>query len=76
MKWDDLHDDAFDLSGSATRWGINFSSNIKFGSATTLRLQLVFGEGIQNYMNDAPVDVGIVRSPGDATGRSRARRFR
>ena len=63
MEWDDLNDDAFDLSGSATRWGINLSSNVKFGDATTLRLQFVFGEGIQNYMNDAPVDVGIVRGP-------------
>jgi DcaP outer membrane protein len=61
MEWDDLNDDAFDLSGSATRWGVNLSSNVKLGDATTVRLQFVFGEGIQNYMNDAPVDVGIVR---------------
>ncbi len=67
MKWDDQLDDAFDLSGSATRWGVNFSSNVKLGSATTIRLQWVTGEGIQNYMNDAPVDVGIVRNPGNAT---------
>ena len=60
MKWDDVLDDALDLSGSAVGWGINLSSNIKFGS-DTLRLQGVFGEGIQNYMNDSPVDVGIVR---------------
>jgi hypothetical protein len=59
LKWDDMLDDQFDLSGSATRWGINVSSNVKFGSKDTLRLQYVFGEGIQNYMNDAPVDVGI-----------------
>ena len=37
MKWDDVLDDEFDLSGSATRWGLNFSSNIKLGSRTTLR---------------------------------------
>jgi hypothetical protein len=66
MKWDDLLDDQFDLSGSATRWGVNFSSNVKLGGSTTLRAQLVYGEGIQNYMNDAPVDVGIVRQPGNA----------
>jgi hypothetical protein len=66
MKWDDLLDDQFELSGSATRWGLNFSSNLKLGSATTLRAQVVYGEGIQNYMNDAPVDVGIVRNPGNA----------
>jgi hypothetical protein len=65
MKWDDLNDDAFDLSGSAVGWGINLSSNVKFGSSDTLRLQGVFGEGIQNYMNDSPVDVAAVRNPGN-----------
>ena len=31
IKWDDVLDDQFDLSGSATGWGINLSSNLKFG---------------------------------------------
>ena len=66
MNWDDVLADQFDLSGSATRWGINLSSNVKLGSKTTLRLQYAYGEGIQNYMNDAPVDVGIVSNPGNA----------
>ncbi|MCM3880950.1 MAG: porin, partial [Vicinamibacterales bacterium] len=65
MNWDDVLVDQFDLSGSATRWGLNFSSNVKLGSSTTLRGQLVYGEGIQNYMNDSPVDVGIVSNPGN-----------
>ena len=65
MKWDDVLDDQFDLSGSAVGWGINVSSNIKFGSSDTLRLQVVYGEGIQNYMNDSPVDVGVARNPGN-----------
>jgi DcaP outer membrane protein len=65
MKWDDLLADQYELSGSATRWGLNFSSNVKLGASTTLRAQVVYGEGIQNYMNDAPVDVGIVRNPGN-----------
>ena len=60
LKWDDLNDDQLDLSGSATRWGLNVSSNLKIGDSTTLRMQFAYGEGIQNYMNDAPVDVGIV----------------
>jgi hypothetical protein len=47
------------LSGSAFGWGINASSNLKLGENTTGRLQLVYGHGIQNYMNDAPVDIGI-----------------
>jgi hypothetical protein len=59
MKWDDANDDQFDLSGSATGWGLNFSSNLNAGKNDVVRLQLVYGEGIQNYMNDAPVDVGI-----------------
>ncbi len=29
MKWDDLNDDQFDLSGDATGWGINLSTNLK-----------------------------------------------
>ena len=31
MKWDDVLDDQFDLSGDATGWGINLSSNLKAG---------------------------------------------
>jgi len=49
---------AFDLSGDATGWGFSLSSNIKINK-DVLRLQGVYGEGIQNYMNDAPVDIGI-----------------
>jgi hypothetical protein len=60
IKWDDVLADQFDLSGDATGWGLNFSSNVKASPSDTVRLQVVFGEGIQNYMNDAPVDIGIV----------------
>ena len=60
IKWDDSLDDAFDLSGDATGWGINLSSNLKASKSDVIRLQFVFGEGIQNYMNDSPVDIGIV----------------
>jgi hypothetical protein len=64
INWDDTLADQFDLSGHATGWGINLSSNIKVAK-DVLRLQYVFGEGIQNYMNDSPVDVGIKRNPGN-----------
>ena len=47
------------LGGSAFGWGINASSNLKFGEKTTGRLSLVYGHGIQNYMNDAPIDIGV-----------------
>jgi len=62
MKWDDLNGDDFDLSGSETGWGVNLTSNLKATKADVVRLQFAFGEGIQNYMNDAPVDVGIVNN--------------
>jgi len=59
MKWDDLNDDAVDLSGDATGWGINVSSNLKLAKKHVARVSVAFGEGVQNYWNDAPVDVGI-----------------
>jgi len=60
MKWDDMNDDEFDLTGDATGWGINLSTNLKFGERKhVFRGQVAFGEGVQNYWNDAPVDVGI-----------------
>ena len=65
IEWDDVLDDDFELSGDAWGWGINLSSNLKPSDGDTIRLQFVFGEGIQNYMNDSPVDVGIVANPGN-----------
>jgi hypothetical protein len=64
MKWDDTLNDGLALSGSGTGWGVNLSSNIKLGSEhqNVLRLQGVYGEGVENYMNDAPADVGASRA--------------
>jgi hypothetical protein len=60
IQWDDLNaTPTSDFSGSATGWGFSLSSNIKAGKNDVFRLQGVYGEGIQNYMNDAPVDIGI-----------------
>jgi hypothetical protein len=57
MEWTDRLDDGDDLSGDAVGWGVNLSSNVKLGRST-LRVAAVYGEGVQNYMNDAPEDVG------------------
>jgi hypothetical protein len=68
INWDDLDTtDGTDLSGSAAGWGFNVSSNIRTGERGTLRLQGVYGEGIQNYMNDATVDLAAVANPQDAS---------
>jgi hypothetical protein len=66
MAWDDTLNDQFELSGDATGWGLNLSSNLKSKNGkSTVRLQYMFGEGVENYMNDAPVDVGIKANPGN-----------
>jgi hypothetical protein len=59
ISWEDLNDDQVDLSDNVMGWGLNLSSNINITKKTVGRFQVVYGEGIQNYMNDAPVDVGI-----------------
>jgi hypothetical protein len=64
IKWEDQGTDAFDLSGDAWAWGLNLSSNLKVGQRSTARLSALYGEGIENYMNDAPADVGIESNPG------------
>jgi hypothetical protein len=66
MEWEDVvpGPGPLDLSGDELGWGVNLSSNLKLGSHV-LRLQVVYGEGIQNYMNDAPADVGIRTNLGD-----------
>ena len=65
LNWDDMLDDQYDLSGGTTGWGLNFSSNLKPTPRDVIRLQLMYGEGVENYMNDSPVDIGIVRNPGN-----------
>ena len=59
MEWEDQNTTAPDLSGDALGWGVNLSTNIKIGKKVTFRGSALYGEGVQNYMNDAPVDVGI-----------------
>lgn len=68
IKWRDVSDTAsFQLNGSAVRWGGTLSSNINIGKKAVLRLQGVVGEGMENYMNDAPIDIGVQYNPGDST---------
>jgi len=59
INWDDTLDDALDLSGDATGWGLNVSSSLKAGKNDVIRAQFTFGEGIENEMNDSPIDIGI-----------------
>ncbi len=59
IKWDDNNPDQFDLSGSATGWGFNLSTNLNVTPNDVVRASVLYGEGIENYMNDAPIDIGV-----------------
>jgi hypothetical protein len=66
LAWDDLlPNDRFDLNGHVWGWGFSLSSNVKRGDSDVLRLQAVYGDGIENYFNDAPIDVGAQSNPGN-----------
>jgi DcaP outer membrane protein len=66
IRWDQVPADTFDLSGHANGWGVNLSGVVKLNEKKdALRLQAVYGEGIQNYFNDAPTDIGVVNQLGN-----------
>jgi len=59
LAYDDtLPNDAFDLSGHVWGWGVSLSSNVNLGKSI-VHFQVVEGAGVENYFNDAPVDVAV-----------------
>ena len=62
ISWVDTVDDEFDLGGSATGAGVSLTSKLNAGKKDAVKLSFVYGTGIENYMNDAPVDVGVART--------------
>ena len=74
IEWKDLGPHPPDITDGVWGWGVNLSSNIKTTKDDVLRLQGVYGRGVENYMNDAPADVGTVPNPGNpnrpVTGRA------
>jgi hypothetical protein len=65
ISWVDTVPDAVNLSGSAFGWGLNLTSNLKFSKKDTGRFAFIYGDAIQNYLNDAPIDIGVASNPGD-----------
>jgi DcaP outer membrane protein len=59
IAWVDTNGALPNLSGSAIGWGVNLTSNVYFTKKDVGRFEVVYGEGIENYMNDAPVDIGV-----------------
>ena len=67
IKWVDTVNDPINLTGSAIGWGLTFSSKLNFTPKTVGKFSFTHGKGIENYMNDAPVDIGSQINPGNAT---------
>jgi DcaP outer membrane protein len=60
ISWVDLDKTpTLNLYGTVFGWGINTSGNLKFDKMDTGRFQVIYGHGVENYMNDAPIDVGV-----------------
>jgi hypothetical protein len=59
IQWEDMDNTSPDLSGSVLGWGLNLSTNWKFSSNDVLRASFLYGAGVENYMNDATIDLVI-----------------
>ena len=65
IYWDDLAErDTFDFSGRALGWGFSLSSNVKTTKTDKLKLQILYGEAIEDYL-EAPFDIGPRFNPGN-----------
>jgi hypothetical protein len=67
VAWEDNVADSLELDGNVTGWGVNVSSNVNVASRDVIKLQVAYGEAIENYMNDAPADIGVEANPGNST---------
>jgi hypothetical protein len=66
IGWKDLNTSGiYDISGNVVGWGLHLSTVINLTKNDVFRGSFVYGEGVENYMNDAPVDVGVVNNPGN-----------
>jgi hypothetical protein len=59
MAWVDEGTGPTNLSGSAIGAGVNVSSNLNITKNDVGKFSVLYGHGVENYMNDAPVDIGV-----------------
>jgi len=59
IEWEDMNDDQYNFSGNAVGWGLNLTSKINMTKSLVGKFGFVLGSGIENYMNDGPIDIGI-----------------
>jgi hypothetical protein len=66
IGWKDVNTSGiYDISGNVVGWGLHLSTVINLTKKDVFRGSFVYGEGVENYMNDAPVDVGVVANAGN-----------
>jgi outer membrane DcaP-like protein len=65
IQWEDNNPAPPDLAGGVTGWGAQLSTNLKPNDDNVVRLAVLHGEGVENYLNDAPVDVATKPSAND-----------
>lgn len=64
ITWvDNNNTPGFNIGDTVLGWGINTTTNLKFTKKDNLKMGVVYGAGVQNYMNDAPVDVSVKANP-------------
>jgi DcaP outer membrane protein len=63
IGWVDVSGNPVNLGASVVGWGVNTTSNLNLSKNNVAKLAFVYGAGIENYMDDAPVDVGIQNQP-------------
>lgn len=64
IGWTDNHiGGGYDLTGHTIGWGLHLSTALNITPTDVFRGSFVYGQGVENYMNDCPVDVGIERNP-------------
>ena len=63
IGWTDTSANPVNLGGSVVGWGVDLTSNLNLTKNNIAKLAFAYGNGIENYMNDAPVDVGIQNNP-------------
>jgi hypothetical protein len=63
IGWVDTSGNKANLGASVVGWGIDLSSNLNLSKNDVAKLSFVYGRGIENYMNDAPFDVGVAHTP-------------
>ena len=63
IGWVDTSANKTNLGGSVVGWGVNLSSNLNLSKNNVAKLEVTYGHGTENYMNDAPFDIGIGHNP-------------